>query len=187
MTTLARQIVDAIMAGKDSQANKLFEVSMAKSVKTQLEDYKTALAKKLFEEAGAVDNSFIPVKHDYTIHAVDTGKKSDRLPEGEPIQYKVNAYSPKTAFKVAAQNGHSIEKVVDSSGVDVTDEAKKGINEGTETGAVDADYTAQQIAMKQQEQQERAQEETKSKAPTINDVVGVLGNTVSVIDAKSVQ
>lgn len=181
MTKPARHIIDALIAGKEDQANKLFELAMAKTVKTQLEDYKTALAKKLFEDVGSVDNSFIPVKHDYTIHAIDPNKKSDRLPEGEPIQYKVNAYSPQTAAKIAKENGHTVQKVVDSTGVEVA------LQEGTETGAVDAEYTAQQIAQKEQENRERAQEEKKQKAPTIDDVVGVLGNTVSVVDAKSVQ
>lgn len=258
MNNIARKIIDSMMAGDDQKSNKLFELAMAREVKNQIEDYKTSIGEKIFESIGSIDNSFMPVKKDYTIHAIDTSKKSDRLPEGEPIQYKVNAFSPKTAYKNAIANGHDVVKIVDPSGVEVTTDATHGIsegtineslklvskhgegkhtakvykdhdwgeyrvkffkdgkhvgesgdyhtddlddakstadsqikrynvNEGTETGVVDAEMTAQRIEQKKQENQERAQEDVKNKAPTINDVVGVLGNTVSVIDTKSVQ
>lgn len=183
MQNLARSLVNAILSGNDTQANKVFESAMAQSIKAQIEDYKAVVGQKIFEAVEDVGGEFVPVKHDYSVDAVDPSKKSDRLPEGEPVRYKVNAYSPITAHKNAVALGHTNIKVTDHVGNDVT----PTVNEDTGIGAVDASLTAQRRAEKEQENLEAAREATQQKAPTIQDVVSVLGNTVSVADTSVVN
>jgi len=188
MTNLARDIVTSLIESNDKKATMLFELAMAKTIKLQMEDYKAELASKMFESTDGVDNDFMPAKRDYTIHAIDPSKRSDRLPEGEPVQYKASAYTPQSAYKQAVANGHTVVKVIDSVGNEVTDDAKKGsVNEGTETGTMDSELTAQRREEKKQADLENAQTTSKQKSPTIQDVISVLGNTVSVADTSSVN
>ena len=56
------------------------------------------------------------------------------------------------------------------------------LSEGTETGAVDVELTNQRREQKEQEDAERARQAEQAKAPTIQDVMSVLGNTTSVAD-----
>lgn len=126
---LSREVVTAIMAGNEQQASKIFERAMAYSLQTQLEDYKAAVGAKMFESVDEIGGEFMPVKRDFTIHAIDPSKKSERFPEGEPVQYKTNSYSPRTAYKNAVSHGHIVSKVVDPVGNEVTNDAKVGLNE----------------------------------------------------------
>lgn len=120
MTT--RAIVDAIIAGNDAQAKSLFELAMAQNTKSQLEDYKSVIGQTMFESSAPVG---MLTKQTFTIHAIDPSKKSDRLPEGEPVQYNVgNFYGPSAAYRAARDKGHIVQKVVDESGRDVTSHAK---------------------------------------------------------------
>lgn len=58
------------------------------------------------------------------------------------------------------------------------------LGEGTETGAVDVELTNQRRQEKEQEDALKAQEASQSKAPTIQDVQSILGNTESVTDTS---
>ena len=177
MQNSARKVVDAIMADNKEQAQKMFEAAMAQSIKLQVEDYKAVIGQKMFEAAEEIGGEFVPEKRDYTVDAVDPAKKSERFPEGEPVRYKVNAYSPQTARKNAVSAGHTNIKVTDHIGNEV-------ISEDTGMGAVDASLTAQRRAEKEQENLEAARNAAHQKAPTIEDVISVLGNTVSVADTS---
>jgi hypothetical protein len=121
MNKLHRNIVDAIVSGDNTQANKLFELAMAKSVKDQMNDYKEVVGKNMFE---STDSSFIPAKQDFTVHAIDPDGSPEHLPDGMPVQYKVNSYGPAAAYKHAMDRGHTVEKIVNAVGEDVTEHAK---------------------------------------------------------------
>lgn len=180
MQNLARNIVNSIMADNKEGAQKMFEVAMAESIKLQIEDYKVVVGQHFFEAAEEVGGEFVPEKRNYTVDAIDPNKKSERFPEGEPVSYRVNAYSPQTARKNAVAAGHTNIKIKDHVGNEV-------ITEDTGIGAVDASLTAQRRAEKAQEDLENARSAAQQKAPTIQDVVSVLGNTVSVADTSVVN
>lgn len=58
------------------------------------------------------------------------------------------------------------------------------LGEGAESGVVNAEMTAQLIQQKEQENLERKEQASQAKAPTIDDVVSVLGNTTAVSDTS---
>lgn len=120
MNKHSRRIVDALIAGNNKQADKLFELAMAKTIKEQMTDYKSVVAQKMFEAAENVGGDFIPNKQDYTIEAIDPNGSPEHLPNGMPVKYKVNAWGPSKAYRDAAEKGHKSIKVIDSTGQDVT-------------------------------------------------------------------
>lgn len=61
------------------------------------------------------------------------------------------------------------------------------INEDTMIGNVDATATAQAIAQREQENRAQGMQAASQAAPTMNDVVSVLGNTVSVTDQQAAK
>lgn len=183
MKNLARNVIAAIMSENNDEANKMFEAAMAASITAQVEDYKAIVGQKMFEAVEDVGGEFVPEKHDYTVEAIDPAKKSDRFPEGEPVRYKVNAYSPRTVHKNAIYDGHINIKITDHIGNEFT----PSVNEDTGIGAVDASLTAQRREEKAMENAQSAREAAQQKAPTIQDVISVLGNTVSVTDTSVVN
>lgn len=183
MQNLARSIVAAIMSDKNDEANKMFESAMAESIKAQVEDYKALVGQQIFEAVEDIGGEFVPEKRDYSVEAIDPSKKSERLPEGEPVHYKVNAYSAATAHKNAIALGHTNIKITDHVGNEVT----PIVNEDTGIGAVDASLTAQRREEKAMENAQSARDASQQKAPTIQDVISVLGNTVSVADTSVVN
>ena len=131
MSTLARKLVDSFLAGNDEQAKKLFETGMSQTVKNQIADFKHVVGQHMFE---STDMEFMPVKQDFMIHAIDPSKANERMPEGEPVQYKVNAYSEATAHEKAKNKGHVIQKITNAVGEDVTEKAKN-VAENRDMGA----------------------------------------------------
>lgn len=176
----ARSVINAIISGKETEANKMFEVAMAEAIKAQIDDYKAVVGQNMFEAVEDVGGEFVPEKKDFSVEAVDPSKKSDRLPEGEPVHYKVNAFSPITAYKNAVALGHVNIRIKDHVGNEVTPMVKE------DTG-ISAESMAQERQEKAQENMEAAMEAAQRKAPTIQDVVSVLGNTVSVADTSVVN
>lgn len=248
MTTLTRRIVDSLMTQNKQQAAKLFEAAVAKNISAKIQDLKMATASTLYEGSDAQP---VLQKRPFTIEALDTNKRSERFPDGEPIKYLTKAsYGPTQHYTNAVERGHKVVKILDADGRVVTDHAKfqhfygdrepimegldkayadwqtdvaksypehtsklrfvskldnphhisaevsgqdrsfgvfdrttgKGqvLSEDTYTGAIDTQLTAQKKA----EDAARAADASSQKSPTLNDVMSVLGNTVSVADSK---
>jgi hypothetical protein len=123
-------------------------------------------------------------------HTVISGLNESTADDVEAWKDRVRKAYPQHAntlkFKPRDQSRH-INAEIDGHdrSFGVYDIAKgKGhvLGEGTETGNIQA-----KLAAEKQEEEQAAYEASKAKAPTIQDVVSVLGNTVSVADQSSVQ
>ena len=123
-------------------------------------------------------------------------KKKDSINESDADDVEVwkqkvkdayPAHAAKLKFKSADQGKHINASHPDhpdrSFGVyDVSSGKGHVLGEGTESGTVNAEMTAQLIQQKEQENLERKEQASQAKAPTIDDVVSVLGNTTAVND-----
>lgn len=107
-------IVQAILNGDDARAASLFESTMRGVSAFNVNDMKFAMGSTLFESA----ELNVPATHDYKIYAVDTSKKNERTPDGEPVSFTTSAMSHEGAAKKASGNNPAlkIQKVISPEG-----------------------------------------------------------------------
>lgn len=185
MKSIYKDIVVASLSEDKQKVDFLFQKAMAQVIKEEVDDLRHAIAQKMFEDT---DQEFMPAKQDYTVEANDPDGNLEHFPAGMPVKYKVNAYSPMKAYQSAVEQGHQNIKVTDAAGEDVTHQCcgNKKMNEGIESGAIVSDLENERIA-KEEQDLEDANQARIGKSPTMQDVVSVLGNTVSVTDTNAAR
>lgn len=145
-----------------------------------------ALASRDFE---SLLDKHMPQKLDESLRLISShgdGKHTAKVyKDADWGEYRVKFF--KDGKHVGEDGDYHTDDIDDAKSTADTQIKRYNLNEDTAIGNVNSQLTADSIEQKKQEDAENAKSMGQQKSPTVDDVMSVLGNTVSVIDTKTAQ